>query len=158
MVPTSFVPVANLPRTPNGKVDRKNLPPPELIKGRHHAELAAPKRPLERELAAICANVLHLERVSVEASLFDLGADSLHLFQIVARAKDAGIDLTPKQILSARSISAIVDGIEASDVETRERSTPELVRMSRDRFRIQRSRLGGSELSDTRGQSRWDIR
>ena len=85
-------------------------------------------------------------------SLFDLGADSVHLFQIVARANDAGIAMTPKQVLSGRSIRAIVAELERSEVEAVGiTGTPQLVPVSRDRYRTQRSWLGAAELTDAEG-------
>ena len=76
-----------LPLTPNGKVDRQGLPAPETGNARKHREHVAANSPRERMLAEICADVLNLDRIGVEESLFDLGADSIHLFQIVARAE-----------------------------------------------------------------------
>jgi amino acid adenylation domain-containing protein len=158
MVPTSFVSLELLPRTPNGKIDRRRLPVPGLANARHTPEFVAARNPRERTLAEICATVLHLDRVSVDDSLFDLGADSVHLFQVVARANDAGIPLTPTQILAGRSIRAITAELDRSEVEKSDRDVPELVPVSRDRYRTQRSALGVAELSDGRGQSRWHTR
>ena len=93
-------------------------------KRREHVAASSPR---EQVLADICANVLHLDRVSVDDSLFDLGADSVHLFQVVARANDTGMALTPKQILSGRSIRAIVAEVEKSEFETRDSEIPQLV-------------------------------
>jgi amino acid adenylation domain-containing protein len=158
MVPTSYVSLAALPRTPNGKVDRKRLPAPGLAIGRNGQEYVAARTPREHKLVDICANVLHLDRVSVDDSLFDLGADSVHLFQVVARASEAGIALTPKLILSGRSIRAILAELEKSELETPDSDVPQLVPVSRERYRAQRSALGAAELSDGRGLSRWHIR
>jgi len=66
-----------------------------------------PRTPAEAKLAAVCAEVLQLGRVSVHDSLFDLGADSIHLFQIVARAALVGILLAPQQILRLRTVAAL---------------------------------------------------
>jgi len=158
MVPTSFVLLDDLPRTPNGKVDRRRLPAPAMVQGRIAQEYVAASSPRERKLADICSTVLHLDRISVVDSLFDLGADSVHLFQIVARANDAAIPLTPKQVLSGRSILAIVAELERAEVGTQDSDTPQLVPVSRDLYRTQRSWLGAAELPDARGQSRWEAR
>jgi amino acid adenylation domain-containing protein len=158
MVPTSFVALDALPRTPNGKIDRRRLPAPEMGNGQSVPEYVAAKSPRERDLAEICAKVLHLDRVSVEDSLFDLGADSVHLFQVIARASEVGITLTPTQILSGRSVSRIVAELERSQAEMQVSATPELVPVSRDRYRTQRSSLEVAELSDPLGQSRWHVR
>ncbi len=151
MVPTSFVALDDLPRTPNGKVDRRKLPAPAMANGRVAQDTVAATSPRERQLAEICANVLHVDRISVRDSLFDLGADSVHLFQVVARANDAGIPLTPMQILTGRSVSAIVEELERSELEKLNSNTPQLVPVSRDRYRTQRAWLGADESYDSRG-------
>ncbi len=109
MVPSAFVPLDALPHTPNGKIDRKALPRPDANgTGRNH-DAVAPRNPREQTLADICADVLKVEGIAVHDSLFDLGADSLQVFQIVARAMDAGLKVTPKQVLSERTIAAICE-------------------------------------------------
>ncbi|CEF48411.1 unnamed protein product, partial [uncultured bacterium] len=158
MIPTSFVSLDALPRTPNGKVDRRALPAPEIANGRHSRDYIAPSSPGQRELADICAKVLGLDRVSVDDNLFDLGADSVHVFQIISRANDAGIILTPKQILGGRSIAAILAEFEGNELETRDSHAPQLMPVPRDRHRIQRSWLGTADISNGRGKTRWDIR
>ncbi len=151
MVPSNYVALEALPRTPNGKVDRRRLPTTDFSKSQDVSEHVAPRNPREQLLAEICAAVLHLDRVGVHDSLFDLGADSVHLFQVVARANDVGIALTPKQVLSGRNISTIVADLARSEFEAKGSETPQLVPVSRDRHRAQRSRLGTVEFSGGRG-------
>ena len=141
MVPSVFVPLDALPRTPNGKVDRKRLPPPDPSAARLGREHVAPADPRERTLAEICAGVLKLDRVGARDDLFDLGADSIHLFQIVARAREAGIALTPTQILAGRTVSAIASDPDRPDGPARVPDSPQLVAVSRDRLRTRLSRL-----------------
>lgn len=107
MVPSLYVSLEAVPRTPNGKLDRRRLPSPDHLSLRDGREHVAPRNSREQALAEICADVLKLERVGVDDNLFDLGADSIHLFQIVARANETGLSLTPKQVLSGRTVSAI---------------------------------------------------
>src|SRR5262249_36168917 len=90
MVPSLFVFLDALPHTPNGKIDRKALPLPDQP-GSPNDEFVAPRTVLEASLASLCASVLHLDRISVTSSLFDLGADSLHVFQVVSHAAKSGI-------------------------------------------------------------------
>lgn len=108
MIPSYFIFLPALPQTPNGKVDRKQLPPPQAVaQNSSVAAYAAPQTPVEMRLAQICAEVLRLPQVSVDQSLFDLGADSIHLFQIIARARAASLFITPQQILKLKSVAAI---------------------------------------------------
>jgi thioester reductase-like protein len=83
MVPSIFVNLDTLPLTPNGKVDRKSLPEPSQARPDLKAPYVAPRTPLEKELADICAQVLELETLNGEAAVgvhdnfFDLGGHSL---------------------------------------------------------------------------------
>ncbi|MEA3187677.1 MAG: hypothetical protein QOD99_1507 [Chthoniobacter sp.] len=134
MIPSAFVSLENLPRTPNGKIDRKALPKPEAAGGESR-ELVAPRTPREKMLALICAEVLRLEKISVEESLFDLGADSIHIFQITARATKAGLALTPRHILQHRTVAAIAAALDGDRAPAEERG---ITRVSREAFRVKR--------------------
>ncbi len=108
MVPQAWVPLSALPRTANGKLDRKALPDPEL---------AAPVQPLrpveapatdtERRLAEIWTEVLGQPALSVTDTVFALGADSLDVFRIAARMLDAGLGLEARDVLQHGSIRAL---------------------------------------------------
>jgi amino acid adenylation domain-containing protein/non-ribosomal peptide synthase protein (TIGR01720 family) len=103
MVPTAFVAVDALPLTPNGKLDRKALPAPTYAT----AEFVAPRTPVEAALARIWADVLRLERVSVEENFFALGGDSILSIQVVARARRAGIEVSPRQVFQYQTIAGL---------------------------------------------------
>ncbi|MFJ2986213.1 MULTISPECIES: condensation domain-containing protein, partial [unclassified Pseudomonas] len=83
MVPAQLVWLAAMPLSPNGKLDRKALPAPDLNQARH--EFQAPVTELERKVAAIWAQVLHLEQVGMADHFFDLGGHSLLATQVVSR-------------------------------------------------------------------------
>jgi tyrocidine synthetase-3 len=76
MVPSAYLRLDVLPLTANGKVNKANLPLPELLAER---EFIAPSNDLEETLAAIWSEVLGLEKekISVNSSFFDLGGHSL---------------------------------------------------------------------------------
>ena len=71
MVPAYFVVLEVLPLSPNGKVDRKALPTPDM--GRGTAIYVAPTNPAEEMMADIWARVLKLEQVSIHDNFFELG-------------------------------------------------------------------------------------
>ncbi|APR84357.1 Malonyl CoA-acyl carrier protein transacylase [Minicystis rosea] len=108
MVPAAFVLLDALPLTDNGKVDRRALPAPE--EGERAAtgtEYVAPEGRVEDALAAIWAAVLRLEKVSVRDNFFELGGDSILSIQIVTRAAEAGITITPRQIFLHQTIAEL---------------------------------------------------
>ncbi|AHH97300.1 non-ribosomal peptide synthetase [Kutzneria albida] len=112
MVPAAFVTLTALPLTPNGKLDRRALPEPAStdLPG---AGYAAPRTDTEQVLAEIWAEVLHLDRVGVEDNFFDLGGDSVRSLHITSMARTAfDIELTPKDVLTTRTVSALAELIE----------------------------------------------
>jgi acyl carrier protein len=135
MVPSVFAYVPALPLTPNGKLDRKALDTLDTA-SRPDASFVSARTPTEQQLAAICGEVLHLDAVSVNHSLFDLGADSLHLFQIIARAARAGINITPQQILRLRTVSAIAADCDHAPVNSPETIADQITPVARDRYQL----------------------
>jgi amino acid adenylation domain-containing protein len=117
MIPSAFVFVPALPYTPNGKVDRKALVRLDALSLPEQNLFIAPRTATEAKVAAVCAEALHLDRVSVHDSLFDLGADSIHLFQIIARAARIGVTLAPQQILRLRTVAALAAEFDAGTSE-----------------------------------------
>ena len=139
MVPSLFVFLAALPRTPNGKLDRKSLPSPEAGSEKMRAStFETPRTASEASLAAICRDVLHLDRVGVHDSLFDLGADSVHIFQIIARASRSGINIAPQQLLRLRTVAALAADLDANggmDLKAA-KDAEKIAPASRDQYRM----------------------
>ncbi|WP_425301083.1 amino acid adenylation domain-containing protein, partial [Nocardia neocaledoniensis] len=81
MVPTAFVALDALPRTGNGKLDRRALPAPDLRSGRFRA----PVTPTERTVADTFAELLGVPRVGLDDNFFALGGNSLIATRIAAR-------------------------------------------------------------------------
>jgi amino acid adenylation domain-containing protein/non-ribosomal peptide synthase protein (TIGR01720 family) len=106
MVPTAFVVLEGLPLSPNGKVDRKALPAPEKV-GSCDAAYVAPTTPAEQTLAAIWAELLGVERVSLSDNFFELGGDSILSIQVVSRAARAGWKLTPQHLFQHPTVAGL---------------------------------------------------
>lgn len=134
MVPAAFITMTSFPLTPNGKVDRRALPAPDWASQPRAASYVEPSTSAEKTMAAVWAEVLRLEKVGIHDNLFELGADSLHVFQIVARANKAGIDVTPRQLLQFRTISAVL--AQLSDAPASVSSSPALAPVSRAKYRL----------------------
>jgi amino acid adenylation domain-containing protein len=77
MVPSAFVLLKVLPRTPNGKLDRARLPMPGQDRPALEQTFVAPRTPLEQLLAALWQDLLGLEAVGVHDSFFELGGNSI---------------------------------------------------------------------------------
>ncbi|MEA5505983.1 amino acid adenylation domain-containing protein [Halotia wernerae UHCC 0503] len=107
MIPATFLQLATLPLTPNGKVDRKALPAPDYVRSELGKQFIAPRNPIEIKLAHIWAEVLRLEQVGIEDNFFELGGDSILTIQIVAKANQAGLRLTAKQLFQYQNIAEL---------------------------------------------------
>ena len=77
MVPSAFVFLDSLPLTPNGKLDRNALPAPDHSRPELEDAFAAPRTPVEENLANIWAVVLKLDKIGIHDNFFDLGGHSL---------------------------------------------------------------------------------
>ena len=113
MIPADWVALERLPVSPNGKLDRAALPRPERAAAADVA-FAAPATPVEVTLARIWADVLNVEQVGRSTDIFELGADSIQLFQITARARRDSLPLTAKLLIQQRTIANIAAALAAA--------------------------------------------
>jgi len=87
MVPSVFVPIASLPLTAHGKVDRTALPPPTSENILHEEVFETPQSEIEQWLARFLATLLGTARVSRDDNFFNLGGHSLMGAQLIATVK-----------------------------------------------------------------------
>jgi len=77
MVPSAVVALSSFPLTPNGKIDRRALRPPEQGRPEQVRQYLAPRTPLEKTLVKVWTDVLAIDRVGINDDFFDLGGHSL---------------------------------------------------------------------------------
>ena len=87
MVPSFYMRLDKMPLTPNGKIDRKALPGPEMTRDESYA---APSNETEETLARLWSEILRLpaEKISVEQSFFELGGDSLTANTLILKIRE----------------------------------------------------------------------
>ncbi|BAP43368.1 non-ribosomal peptide synthetase PvdD [Pseudomonas sp. StFLB209] len=110
MVPAQWIDLAQMPLSPNGKLDRKALPRPDA--GTAQTEYAAPQNGLEQRIAEIWQDVLKREQIGRNDNFFELGGDSIVSIQVVSRARQAGIQFSPKDLFlhqTVRSLAAVAE-------------------------------------------------
>jgi amino acid adenylation domain-containing protein len=119
MVPAWLVPLAELPRTPNGKLDRRalaSLAPPggeRPALGRPYEE---PQGPLEEVLAAAWAEALGVDRVGRRDSFFDLGGHSLLATRMVAWVREAlGAEVPLGELFAEPTVAGLATGLRTGD-------------------------------------------
>ncbi len=106
MAPAAFVFLDALPLTRNGKMDRKALPAPDLS-AQLASQYVAPRTPTEETLAAIWAQVLGAKRVGIHDNFFALGGDSIQCIQVASRARQTGLDLSPRHLFQHQTITEL---------------------------------------------------
>jgi SAM-dependent methyltransferase/acyl carrier protein len=85
MVPSAFVMLDAVPLTPNGKVDRKNLPSPVARPVALGGGFVAPRSGIERQIARVWQEVLGVDTVGANDNFFDLGGHSLLMVRVHGR-------------------------------------------------------------------------
>ncbi|MGE0596400.1 MAG: amino acid adenylation domain-containing protein, partial [Hyphomonadaceae bacterium] len=115
MVPSMWMMLDALPLTPNKKLDRKALPTPDASAAATARSITPPRNELESTLAEIWSNVLGVGDVGIHDNLFQLGADSLHVFRIAARTMDRGIKLEAKHMMQKPTIAELAELLAAQE-------------------------------------------
>jgi amino acid adenylation domain-containing protein len=108
MVPPVLVALERLPTTPSGKVDRQALPaPPAARAGGAPEGLEAPRPGVEETLSELWREILAVDAIDRRDNFFELGGDSILLLQVVTRAREKGVEITPRQVFQHQTIAEI---------------------------------------------------
>lgn len=128
MVPSTVVGLPVLPRTPNGKIDRRALPPPGIDNGLPGDTAEAPANPIEQELVAACRHLLRRDEVGINQNFFELGGHSLSATRLIARVQQRfQVRLPMRAVFEADSLRAIADLVAAGGHDRRGNSMPALL-------------------------------
>ncbi|MCH9648635.1 MAG: amino acid adenylation domain-containing protein [Deltaproteobacteria bacterium] len=115
MVPAAIVLLESLPVTANGKVDRRALPEPETGRQASGESFEGPRNEVEEVLARVLAEVLGHDRVSIHDNFFELGVDSILSIQVITRAQQVGMEVTPAQLFQHQSIADLAGVVSMAD-------------------------------------------
>jgi len=117
MLPSAFVHLEEFPLTPNGKIDRAALPPPDLANPAGAGNGTEPQTPIERSVAGLVANLLNVEKVGREDNFFLLGGHSLLGAQLIAELRKVfGVEISLQALFEAPTVAALSAEIELSTV------------------------------------------
>ncbi len=116
MIPAYFVPLAKMPSTSNGKIDRKALPEPD---GRMDAgvEYVVPRNEKEEILVKVWQEVLKAEKIGIKDNFFNLGGDSIKAIQVLARLNGYGYKLEMKELFKNPVLEELSELLQAANRE-----------------------------------------
>ncbi|MEX2212842.1 MAG: amino acid adenylation domain-containing protein [Phycisphaeraceae bacterium] len=115
MAPSAYVFLDKLPLTPHGKTDRKALPAPTYISKAETDSI--PDSTLAKNLAAIWAEVLHVDRVGINDDFFELGGHSLIAATLITRVQDRlGLRIPLRLFFESPTIAALLRSVDLTSM------------------------------------------
>ncbi|MCP4416450.1 MAG: AMP-binding protein, partial [Chloroflexi bacterium] len=108
MVPSFFVMLEALPRTPNGKINRQALPIPDLSQPERITNFVPPRSEIEKVLVQIWSEILGVVQVGINDNFFELGGHSLSATQLVSRVRARlSVRIEPLDLFAAPTIAEL---------------------------------------------------
>jgi amino acid adenylation domain-containing protein len=133
MLPSAFVQMERLPRTLNGKIDRKALPPLETIQAKREIGDATPRGPVEEIVAGIWSEVLKLPVVRRDDNFFNLGGHSLLVTHAILRVRNIlNVELPIRSLFDAPTVAEFSELIDKRISEGPQRPLTVIDRVSRE--------------------------
>ena len=133
MIPAIFIAIDAVPLSPNGKVDRSQLSPPDDSRPNVENPFVEPRTEIEELVAQVWKAVLKLEKVGVYDNFFELGGHSLLATQVVSRLrKNLNIDLPLRKLFELPCIAALASFIDTIFQDHNSAKVPPVFPVSRD--------------------------
>ena len=107
MVPAKVEWLKALPLTANGKVDKRALPEPQWGAPQNQESAPNSQTAIEKTLIDIFSTLLPAKSVGIYDNFFELGGDSIIAMQIVSRAAQSGLTLSPKQLFQYQTVAEL---------------------------------------------------
>ena len=111
MIPSSLTVLDQMPTTESGKLNRPGLPRPAVsTTGRSQP----PRTATERAVAAVFAELLSTPEIGLADDFFALGGDSILSVQVAARARAAGLPVTPRMVFENPTVEQLAGAIDSA--------------------------------------------
>ena len=127
MIPSAFVELDELPRLPNGKINRNALIKPETLNPELETTFVEPQTEVEKGIAKIWQDELNVERVGLQDNFFELGGHSLLGIKIIAEINESlQVDIPLRGLFLNPTVAGLVEQVENNSVKTQSQ-LPKLV-------------------------------
>ena len=105
MLPSYYVQVETWPLTPNGKIDREALPPPNTADAHQADAYVAPRTEVEKRMAMIWQDLLRTDRIGIHDNFFERGGHSLLAVRLINEVEDQfAMRLSLKTVFNAPTV------------------------------------------------------
>ncbi len=119
MLPAEFIFLDELPRTPNGKVDLRALPEPQVRPAQQRETGSAPKDQIEKRLVDIWETLLGVSPIGVHDNFFELGGHSLLSMRLFVQVeKEFDVKLPLAVMFQDATIEFLAGKIREENLET----------------------------------------
>ena len=115
MVPAALVTLERMPLSPNGKIDRKALPAPDIgSQVRESTAYVEPQTELEKTIAQCWDELLNVDQIGLNDDFFDLGGHSLLAAQFLSRLRDrTGVEVSLKSFFEDSTVAGVAKSVSA---------------------------------------------
>ena len=122
MIPSSIHPLAEIPKLPNGKLDKSKLRKNDFVHTEKSSRtiISKPKNSIESELVKIWEETLNIAPIGTNDNFFDIGGNSILSIQVISKARRKNIMLSPNQLFEKQTISGLSQLILAAEKEKKE--------------------------------------
>ena len=93
-----------MPMTPNGKINRKALPAPEL---QRTTEYEAPKGEMEELFCTIFSDILKIKEVGATDNFFEIGGTSINAIKVIVEASKHGVQIVFNDLFNLKTPRAL---------------------------------------------------
>ena len=110
MVPDAYMQMDSMPMTPNGKINRKALPAPEMKRA---TEYEAPKGEMEELFCSIFSDILKIKEVGATDNFFEIGGTSINAIKVIVEASKQGVQIVFNDLFTQKTPRALAAFVEA---------------------------------------------
>ena len=111
MVPDAYMQMDAMPMTPNGKINRKALPAPEMKRA---TEYEAPKGEMEELFCSIFSDILNIKEVGATDNFFEIGGTSINAIKVIVEASKHGVQIVFNDLFNQKTPRALAAYVESS--------------------------------------------